>query len=96
MPLGQVPLSFAAGVGNLMGHIAIVLALGAVLGRLVASSGGASSLGKILVEGCHPQGLPWAMLGLSLIHISHHRPAPSRHPAARKGRRSSSNVYRSW
>jgi len=67
MPLGQVPLSFAAGVGNLMGHIAIVLALGAVLGRLVASSGGASSLGKILVEGCHPQGLPWAMLGLGIL-----------------------------
>src|SRR5271157_3430860 len=32
MSLAQVPLSFAAGVGNLMGHIAIVLALGAVLG----------------------------------------------------------------
>jgi GntP family gluconate:H+ symporter len=67
MPLGQVPLSFAAGVGNLMGHIAIVLALGAVLGRLVASSGGASSLGKVLVEGCHPRGLPWAMLGLGIL-----------------------------
>jgi GntP family gluconate:H+ symporter len=67
MPLGQVPLSFATGVGNLMGHIAIVLALGAVLGRLVAASGGASSLGKILVEGCHPQGLPWAMLGLGIL-----------------------------
>ena len=37
MPLSQVPLSFTAGVGNLMGRIAIVLALGAVLGRLVAS-----------------------------------------------------------
>ena len=67
MPLTQVPLSFTAGVGNLMGHIAIVLALGAVLGRLVASSGGASSLGKVLVEGCHPQGLPWAMLGLGIL-----------------------------
>jgi GntP family gluconate:H+ symporter len=67
MPLAQVPLSFATGVGNLMGHIAIVLALGAVLGRLVAASGGASSLGKVLVEGCHPQGLPWAMLGLGIL-----------------------------
>ena len=36
MPLKQVPLSFTAGVGNLMGHIAIVLGLGAVLGRLLA------------------------------------------------------------
>jgi len=67
MPLAQVPLSFASGVGNLMAHIAIVLALGAVLGRLVATSGGATALGKVLVEGCHPQGLPWAMLGLGIL-----------------------------
>jgi GntP family gluconate:H+ symporter len=67
MPLNQVPLSFTAGVGNLMGHIAIVLALGAVLGRLVASSGGAASLGKLLVEGCSPQLLPWALLALGIF-----------------------------
>lgn len=67
MPLQQVPLSFTAGVGNLMGRIAMVLALGAVLGRLVASSGGASSLSKVLVEGCHPRGLLWAMLGLGIL-----------------------------
>jgi GntP family gluconate:H+ symporter len=67
MPLSQVPLSFTAGVGNLMGHIAIVLALGAILGRLVASSGGASSLGKLMVEGCRPQLLPWALLALGIF-----------------------------
>ena len=39
MPLKQVPLSFTAGVGNLMGHIAIVLGLGAVLGRLTSGVG---------------------------------------------------------
>ena len=67
MPLKQVPLSFTAGVGNLMGHIAIVLGLGAVLGRLLASSGGASALGRVLVENCGPKGLPWALLGLGIL-----------------------------
>jgi GntP family gluconate:H+ symporter len=67
MPLKQVPLSFTGGVGNLLGHIAIVLTLGAVLGRLLASSGGAASLGRVLVEGCGPKGLPWALLGLGLL-----------------------------
>ncbi len=67
MPLTQVPLSFTGGVGNLMGHIAIVLGLGAILGRLLASSGGASSLGKALVEGCRPRYLPWALLGLGIL-----------------------------
>jgi GntP family gluconate:H+ symporter len=67
MPLKQVPLSFTAGVGNMMGHIAIILGMGAILGQLLASSGGAASLGKTLVEGCGTRGLPWALLGLSLL-----------------------------
>jgi len=67
MPLKQVPLSFTAGVGNLMGHIAIVLGLGAVLGRLLASSGGAAALGGALVDNCGPKGLPWALLGLGIL-----------------------------
>ena len=67
MPLKQVPLSFTGGVGNLMGHIAIVLGLGAILGRLLASSGGATALGRALVDGCGPRGLPWALMGLGIL-----------------------------
>jgi GntP family gluconate:H+ symporter len=67
MALKQVPLSFTAGVGNLMGHIAIVLGLGAVLGRLLAGSGGAAALGRTLVEGCGKAGLPWALLILGIV-----------------------------
>jgi GntP family gluconate:H+ symporter len=67
MPLKQIPLSFTTGVGNLMGHIAIVLGLGAVLGRLLASSGGAAALGKALVDGCGPKGLPWALLIVGIV-----------------------------
>ena len=67
MPLSQVPLSFTAGVGNLMGHIAIILALGAVLGSLLAASGGATALGRALVERCGPKGLPWALLALGIL-----------------------------
>ena len=67
MPLYKVPLSFTAGVGSLMGHIAIVLALGAILGRLLASSGGATALGNVLVENCGTKGLPWALLGLGIL-----------------------------
>lgn len=67
MPIEKVPASFTAGVGNLMGHIAMVLGLGAILGQLLASSGGATALGNALVEGCGPQGLPWALLGLGIL-----------------------------
>jgi hypothetical protein len=48
MPLKQVPLSFTAGVGNLMGHIAVVLGFGAILGRLLAGSGGAASVSGLV------------------------------------------------
>ena len=67
MSLRQVPLSFTAGVGNLLGHIAIVLGLGAVLGRLLAGSGGATALGKALVQLCGDAGLPWALLGMGIL-----------------------------
>jgi len=67
MPLEQVPLSFSAGVGNLLGHVAVVLALGAVLGRLLATSGGAAALGKGLIEGCGERGAPWALLAMGLL-----------------------------
>jgi len=67
MPLKQVPVAFTAGVGNLMGHIAIVLALGAILGKLLADSGGAIALGRVLVDGCGPKGLPWALLALGIL-----------------------------
>lgn len=67
MPLRQVPLSFTAGVGNMMGHIAIILAMGALLGQLLSSSGGATALSRTLVDRCGPKGLPWALLGLSLL-----------------------------
>jgi H+/gluconate symporter-like permease len=50
-----------------MGHIAIILALGAVLGRLLASSGGATALGGLLVDNCGPKGLPWALLVLGIV-----------------------------
>ncbi len=67
MPLSRVPASFTAGVGGLMGHIAIVLGLGAILGRLLANSGGAAALGGTLVERCGPRVLPWALLGLGIL-----------------------------
>ena len=67
MTLKQVPLSFTAGVGNLMGHIAIILALGAILGCLLARSGGATALGSALVDRCGPKGLPFALFGLGII-----------------------------
>ena len=64
MSIHQVPYSFTAGVGAMMGHIALIIALGAILGQLLSQS---TSLGETLVERCGPQGLPWALLALGLL-----------------------------
>jgi gluconate:H+ symporter, GntP family len=67
MPLAQVPVSFTAGVGGLMGRIAIILGLGAVLGRLLDRSGAAIALSDFLVRAFGAKGLPWAMLALGIL-----------------------------
>jgi len=67
MPAAKVPISFTGGVANMMGHIAIVLGMGAILGELLARSGGAGALGEFLIERCGKAGLPWAMLLLGIV-----------------------------
>ena len=62
MPIGQVPLAFTAGVGNMMGHIAIILAMGAIIGQLLSAAAG-----DVLVERCSEKMLPWALLALGLL-----------------------------
>ncbi|MFP5204657.1 MAG: hypothetical protein ACLGSH_04815, partial [Acidobacteriota bacterium] len=64
MPIQQVPLSFTAGVGSMMGHIAIILAMGAILGKLLSDS---TALGEALVDRCGERGAPWALLALGLL-----------------------------
>jgi gluconate:H+ symporter, GntP family len=67
IPLEKVPLLFTTGVGDMMGHIAIILGMGAILGQLLASSGAAAGLGNALVERCGAKGMPWALLCLGLL-----------------------------
>ncbi|SPE24471.1 Gluconate transporter [Candidatus Sulfotelmatomonas gaucii] len=67
IPLEKVPLLFTAGAGDMMGHIAIILGMGAILGQLLASSGAAAALGNALVERCGAKGMPWALLCLGLL-----------------------------
>lgn len=64
MPIHEVPLAFTAGVGGMMGHIALIIAFGAILGQLLSQS---TSLGEALVDRCGPRGLPWALLALGLL-----------------------------
>lgn len=62
MPARQVPVAFTAGVGNMMGHIAIILAMGAIIGQLLSAAAG-----DTLVARCSERALPWMLLALGLL-----------------------------
>ena len=67
MPMGGVIRSFEAGVGATLGHIAIVVALGTMLGKMMAESGGADTIALTLIRVFGEKRLPWAMMFIGLI-----------------------------
>lgn len=64
--LGAVK-SFEAGMGMVLGHTAIVIALGAMLGKMLADSGGAECVAETMVGWFSPKRLPYAMLLTGLL-----------------------------
>src|SRR5512138_4003079 len=50
MPMGGIVKAFETGVGNTLGHIALVVALGTMLGKMMAESGGAERIALTLVR----------------------------------------------
>ncbi|MDN5766683.1 MAG: GntP family permease [Humibacillus sp.] len=58
--LEKVPLSFETGVGGVLGYVGVLIALGAMLGKLMADSGGADEVVDTLLRGS-PATLPWKM-----------------------------------
>lgn len=67
MPLSGVVHSFEVGVGGTLGHIAIVVALGTMLGKMMAESGGADTIALTLIRVFGEKRLPWAMMCIGII-----------------------------
>jgi GntP family gluconate:H+ symporter len=62
MPLADIPRAFQQGVGDTLGFIAMVVGLGTVIGKLLAESGGAVVVSRVLVSALGERRLDWAML----------------------------------
>jgi GntP family gluconate:H+ symporter len=67
MPLPTVIHSFEVGVGGTLGHIAIIVALGTMLGKMMAESGAADQIAHTIVRTFGEKNVPWAMLAIALI-----------------------------
>ncbi len=66
IPLGKVTASYETGVGGVLGYVGVLIALGAMLGKLLADSGGADKVVDTLLRG-KPSTLPWKMALIAAI-----------------------------
>jgi GntP family gluconate:H+ symporter len=53
--------AFVEGLGTTFGSVGLLIALGAMLGKLLADSGGANEIVDRIIDRVGPQRLPWAM-----------------------------------
>ncbi|MGF6725748.1 GntP family gluconate:H+ symporter [Paraburkholderia sp. GAS41] len=67
MPMGTIVKSFETGNGNTLGHIAIVVGLGTMLGKMMAESGGAERVATTLIDKFGEKHIHWAMMVVAII-----------------------------
>lgn len=67
MPMGDIVKSFEAGVGGTLGHIALVIGLGTMLGKMMAESGGAERIALTLINFFGEKNVHWAMVVIAFI-----------------------------
>ena len=67
MPAEAVVKSFETGVGTTLGHIAIIVALGTMLGKMMAESGGADQIAHTLIRLFGERRVPWAMVVIGFL-----------------------------
>lgn len=67
MPMTTIVKSFETGVGGTLGHIAIVIGLGTMLGKMMAESGGAERIARTLIGVFGPKHVDWAMMCIAFL-----------------------------
>jgi len=67
MPLPTVIHSFETGVGGILGHIAIIVALGTMLGKMMAESGAAEQIAHTIIRVFGQKRVPWAMMVIAML-----------------------------
>ncbi|MGE8204814.1 GntP family permease [Heyndrickxia sp. NPDC080065] len=67
MKLDEIIPTIEAGLGGTLGHIALVFGLGAMLGKLIADSGGAQRIAMTLVNKFGGKNIQWAVVVASFI-----------------------------
>ena len=64
---GATVTSFTTGLGSTVGSVGLLIALGSMIGALLAESGGAESIVTRIVNSVSGSALPWAMAGVAAL-----------------------------
>jgi gluconate:H+ symporter, GntP family len=67
VPAGAIIDSFTKGFGSTVGTVGLLIALGAMVGKLLADSGGADQIVDTIIGRVGERGLPWAMALIAAI-----------------------------
>ncbi|KRF45979.1 gluconate transporter [Terrabacter sp. Soil811] len=67
VPMADVLESFTKGFGSTAAGVGILIALGAMFGKLLADSGGADEIVDTIIGHSGPRTLPWAMAGVGAL-----------------------------
>ncbi|HEU0066941.1 MAG TPA: gluconate:H+ symporter [Sphingomonas sp.] len=67
MPPAGVVKAFETGVGNTLGHLALVVALGTMLGKMMVESGGAVRIADTVIAAFGPKRVDWAMMTIAFL-----------------------------
>ncbi|MFC8150951.1 GntP family permease [Bacillus paralicheniformis] len=67
MPIDDIVKTIEEGLGGTLGHIALIFGLGAMLGKLIADSGGAQRIAMTLVNKFGEKNIQWAVVIASFI-----------------------------
>ncbi len=67
IPLDKVTASVQKGMGDTMGQLIIIICLGAMLGKLIATSGAAQKIADVLVKAGGEKNIQWALVLAGLV-----------------------------
>lgn len=66
-PLDKAILSFTTGLGTTVAGVGVLIALGAILGKMLADSGGADQIVDTILEKAGGRSMPWAMVLIASV-----------------------------
>ncbi|WP_053673948.1 gluconate:H+ symporter [Streptomyces sp. NRRL B-1140] len=66
-PLDKVLTSFSAGLGTTVAGVGVLIALGAILGKMLADSGGADQIVDTILAKAGGRSMPWAMVLIASV-----------------------------